>query len=79
MVSKSFSKSKKTAERCSPFANALRIKVSSLTRWSIVDLFFRNPLCRGDSKLFVSRNHDRRLFISFSMSLHRQFVRAMGL
>ena len=79
VVSNAFSMSKKTTVTCSPFRKALRMKVSNLTNWSRVDLFFLKPLWNFEIFLFVSKNHISLLLTSFSMSLHRQLVNAMGL
>ena len=78
VVSKAFSMSKKMAVTCSPRRKAFLIWVSSLMSWSVVDLFFLKPLWDLESLLFVSKYQIRRLLTSFSMSLHRQLVSAMG-
>ena len=52
MARKGFSRSKRTATRCSFLMNASLIKVSIQTIWSMVFLLGLKPVCRFERRYF---------------------------
>ena len=72
-----FSKSNRTAAKCSFLMNASLIRVSLRTIWSMMLLLALNPVCRFERRLLDSRNHDSLRLIILSRVLPVKLVKAM--